>query len=55
VVFPSSGILDAWRLDATLIGQGLSAEQMYTMRSLVDRASEAALADRISIASGPVE
>jgi hypothetical protein len=40
---------------ATLIGQGLGADQMYMMRSLVDRASDAALADRISIAPGPVQ
>ena len=31
---------------ATLIGQGLGAEQMYTMRSLIDRACVEALATR---------
>ena len=37
---------------ATLIGQGLGAEQMYTLRSLVDRVSERALAPASPVRGG---
>ena len=50
LITPAAIALFGFVYGATLIGQGLGAEQMYTMRSLVDRASDAALADRISIA-----
>ena len=49
LVVPAAIALFGFVYGATLIGQGLSAEQMYVMRSLVDRASDAAIADRISI------
>ena len=42
-ILPASVVLFAFVYGATLIGQGLGAEQMYTMRSLVDRACVDAL------------
>lgn len=42
-IIPASIALFAFVYGATLIGQGLGAEQMYTMRSLIDRACVDAL------------
>ena len=42
-VVPAAAAMFGFVYGATLIGQGLGAEQMYTMRSLVDRACTAAL------------
>jgi hypothetical protein len=42
-IVPASIALFGFVYGATLIGQGLSAEQMYTMRTLVDRACMIAL------------
>ena len=42
---PVAIALFAFVYGATLIGQGLGAEEMHVMRTLVDRASSAALAD----------
>ncbi len=47
-IAPAAIALIGFVYGATLIGQGLGAEQMYTMRTLVDRASEAAVKDRVS-------
>jgi len=55
VIAPAALALFGFVYGATLIGQGLGAEQMYMMRTLIDRASEAALAERISIAPRVVE
>jgi hypothetical protein len=49
-IVPGAVALFGFVYGATLIGQGLGAEQMYVMRSLVDRASSDALSKRISIA-----
>jgi len=43
LVAPAAVALFGFVYGATLIGQGLGAEQMYTMRSLVDRACVEAL------------
>lgn len=43
LVVPAAVAMFGFVYGATLIGQGLGAEQMYTMRSLVDRASVDAL------------
>jgi hypothetical protein len=43
LVAPASVALFGFVYGATLIGQGLGAEQMYKMRSLIDRASVDAL------------
>ena len=43
LVAPAAVALFGFVYGATLIGQGLGAEQMYTMRSLVDRVSVHAL------------
>jgi hypothetical protein len=51
LITPAAVALFGFVYGATLIGQGLGAEQMYIMRTLVDCAAEAALADRISIAA----
>ena len=48
-IMPGAAALFGFVYGATLIGQGLGAEQMYVMRSIVDRATEHAVADRISI------
>lgn len=42
-IMPASIALFGFVYGATLIGQGLGAEQMYTMRSLIDRACVDAL------------
>lgn len=42
-IVPSAVALFAFVYGATLIGQGLGAEQMYTMRTLIDRACVNAL------------
>jgi uncharacterized integral membrane protein len=42
-IVPTSVALFGFVYGATLIGQGLGAEQMYTMRSLIDRACVDAL------------
>jgi len=49
LLIPGAIVLFGLVYGATLIGQGLGAEQMYLMRSLVDRASEDAIEERISI------
>lgn len=54
-ITPAAVALFGFVYGATLIGQGLGAEQMYVMRSLIDRASELALEDRISVAPRRVE
>lgn len=43
LVAPAAVGLFGFVYGATLIGQGLGAEQMYTMRALVDRATHASL------------
>jgi len=43
LIVPAAVALFGFVYGATLIGQGLGAEQMYTMRSLIDRACVAAL------------
>ena len=43
LIAPAAVAMFGFVYGATLIGQGLSAEQMYTMRSLVDRACVDAL------------
>ncbi|MGB8331253.1 MAG: hypothetical protein WCE62_14105 [Polyangiales bacterium] len=43
LIVPAAIALFGFVYGATLIGQGLGAEQMYTMRSLVDRACVGAL------------
>ena len=45
VVVPAAAALFGFVYGATLIGQGLGAEQMYLMRSLVDQACVEALDD----------
>ena len=45
-IAPSAVALFGFVYGATLIGQGLGAEQMYTMRSLIDRACVDALDTR---------
>ena len=47
LVAPAAVALFGFVYGATLIGQGLGAEQMYTMRSLVDRACVDALDMRV--------
>jgi uncharacterized integral membrane protein len=42
-IAPAAVALFGFVYGATLIGQGLGAEQMYTMRSLIDRACVDAL------------
>ena len=44
IIAPAALAMFGFVYGATLIGQGLGAEQMYTMRSLVDRACKNALA-----------
>lgn len=46
VVAPAALAVFGFVYGATLIGQGLGAEQMYVMRSLVDQACMDALSDR---------
>ena len=48
LVAPASVALFGFVYGATLIGQGLGAEQMYTMRSFIDRVSVHALDARVS-------
>jgi hypothetical protein len=43
LIAPAAVALFGFVYGATLIGQGLGAEQMYTMRSLIDRACVDAL------------
>ena len=43
LIVPTAVAMFGFVYGATLIGQGLGAEQMYTMRSLVDRACVDAL------------
>jgi hypothetical protein len=45
-VAPVAAALFGFVYGATLIGQGLGAEQMYMMRSLIDRACVDALGTR---------
>ncbi len=47
LVAPASVALFGFVYGATLIGQGLGAEQMHTMRSLVDRVCAEALDRRV--------
>jgi uncharacterized integral membrane protein len=47
-IAPAAIALFGFVYGATLIGQGLGAEQMHTMRSLVDRACVDALDTRVS-------
>jgi hypothetical protein len=47
LIVPAAVALSGFVYGATLIGQGLGAEQMYLMRSLVDRAGAAVLDSRI--------
>jgi uncharacterized integral membrane protein len=47
LIAPAALVLFGFVYGATLIGQGLGAEQMYTMRSLVDRACVEALRTRV--------
>jgi uncharacterized integral membrane protein len=49
-IAPAAVMMFGFVYGATLIGQGLGAEQMYTMRSLVDRACVDALEAPISSA-----
>jgi hypothetical protein len=44
---PTAVALFGFVYGATLIGQGLGAEQMYTMRTLIDRACVNALDARV--------
>jgi hypothetical protein len=46
---PTAVALFGFVYGATLIGQGLGAEQMYTMRSLVDHACVDALDTRVDV------
>jgi hypothetical protein len=46
-IAPSAVALFGFVYGATLIGQGLGAEQMYTMRTLIDRACVNALDARV--------
>lgn len=56
LIVPAAAALFGFVYGATLIGQGLGAEQMYLMRSLVDRACAAVLDPGIGAgASGPHE
>jgi hypothetical protein len=48
LIVPAAVALFGFVYGATLIGQGLGAEQMYTMRSLIDRACVDALEMRVS-------
>jgi hypothetical protein len=48
LIAPAAVALFGFVYGATLIGQGLGAEQMHTMRSLVDRACVDALDTRVS-------
>ena len=48
---PASVALFGFVYGATLIGQGLGAEQMYMMRSLVDRACVDALSTGLNVAA----
>jgi len=50
-IAPAAVALFGFVYGATLIGQGLGAEQMYTMRSLVDRACMNALETRVDDAA----
>jgi uncharacterized integral membrane protein len=50
-IVPAAVALFGFVYGATLIGQGLGAEQMYTMRSLIDRACVDALATRVGVDS----
>jgi len=49
LIAPAAVALFGFVYGATLIGQGLGAAQMYTMRSLVDRACMAALDARVDV------
>jgi hypothetical protein len=50
LIVPASAATLGFVYGATLIGQGLGAEQMYTMRSLVDRACVDALNAPVAVA-----
>jgi hypothetical protein len=50
LIAPAAVALFGFVYGATLIGQGLGAEQMYTMRTLVDRACVDALDARADVA-----
>ena len=54
LITPAAVALFGFVYGATLIGQGLGAEQMYVMRSLIDKTSEAAIAERISVSPVPL-
>ena len=49
LIVPAAVALFGFVYGATLIGQGLGAEQMYTMRSLIDRACVDALDTRADV------
>lgn len=49
LLVPCSAALSAFVYGAAFIGQGLGAEQMYTLRSLVDQVVEAARARRANL------
>lgn len=53
LAIPVAGLLGLFVWGATFIGQGLSAEQMYVLRSFVDRAIEDADPERRTMTSGP--
>jgi len=48
-IAPAAIALFGFVYGVTLIGQGLGAEQMYTMRSLIDRACVDALNTRVEV------
>jgi hypothetical protein len=49
LIAPAAAALFGFVYGATLIGQGLGAEQMYTMRSLVDRVCMDALGTPVDL------
>lgn len=55
LIVPAAVALFGFVYGATLIGQGLGAEQMYTMRSLVDRACVDALRTSVDARKMPPE
>jgi hypothetical protein len=55
LIVPGAVALFGFVYGATLIGQGLGAEQMYTMRSLVDRACVDALGRRVGTPAQPTQ
>ena len=55
LIVPASIALFGFVYGATLIGQGLGAEQMYLMRSLVDRVCMNVLDARVDLKRAPIE